>query len=128
MFSSKATSQDKKNMQSPATPGRLSLIQAVMCEDVKEKSPQNQAIVFPLSVGKVICFTAFDPVTETTIIFHNWFFKDKADSNRKFTLKSPRWATYSSMPLRESDRGPWRVEISDQQGNILRILRFSIVD
>ena len=30
--------------------------------------------------------------------------------------------------LREADRGTWRVEITDKEGNIFKILRFSITD
>jgi hypothetical protein len=32
------------------------------------------------------------------------------------------------MHLRKNDKGPWRVEITDEQGNIFQILRFSITD
>jgi hypothetical protein len=30
--------------------------------------------------------------------------------------------------LRETDKGPWRVEISDQNGRVFSTLRFSITD
>ena len=107
---------------------KLSLVQAVMCEEVMESSPKNQAIVFSISLGKVICFTSFDPVPAKTVIYHNWFFKDKAKSKIKLTLKSPRWKSISRIKLREKENGPWRVEIRDSKGKILRTLRFSIVD
>ncbi|MFC1822649.1 DUF2914 domain-containing protein [Thermodesulfobacteriota bacterium] len=107
---------------------KLSLVQAVICEDVMESNPKNQAIVFSISLGKVICFTSFDPVPAKTVIYHNWFFKDKAKSKVKLTLKSPKWKSISRIKLREQEKGPWRVEIRDSKGKILRTLRFSIVD
>jgi hypothetical protein len=30
--------------------------------------------------------------------------------------------------LRDADKGPWRVEISDEKGIIFHMLRFSITD
>jgi hypothetical protein len=47
-------------------------------------------------------------------------------SNKKF--RPPRWITYSTIQTRASDIGPWRVEVTDEQGALLQILRFSIVE
>ncbi len=113
-------------------PGRivkkLTLEQAAMCEEIKEYTPYNSAVVFSIKIGKVSCFTSFDPVPEKTFIYHKWYHRDKPSTKKKLTLNPPRWSTYSSILLRETDKGPWRVEISDQKGNLLRILRFSITD
>ncbi len=107
---------------------KLTLDHAVMCEEIKDFTPQNQAVIFSIKIGKVSCFTSFDPVPEKTVIYHKWFHKDDPSTKKKLTLQPPRWATYSSIQLRETDKGPWRVEISDQNGNLLNILRFSIID
>ena len=113
-------------------PGRivkkLTLEQAAMCEEIKEYTPYNSAVVFSFKIGKVSCFTSFDPVPEKTFIYHKWYHRDKPSTKKKLTLNPPRWSTYSSILLRETDKGPWRVEISDQKGNLFRILRFSITD
>ncbi len=106
----------------------LTLDHAGMCEEVKDKTPINQAVVFSIKIGKVSCFSVFDPVPEKTFIYHKWFHKDAPSTNKRLTLQPPRWATYSSIQLRETDKGPWRVEISDRHGNLLYILRFSITD
>ena len=99
-----------------------------MCEEIKEFAPYNSAVVFSIKIGKVSCFTAFDPVPEKTVIYHKWYHQDKPSTNKNLTLNPPRWSTYSSILLRETDKGPWRVEISDQNGNLFRILKFSITD
>jgi len=114
---------------SPASDSKaLTLAQAVMCEDIKDFSPQIPAIVFSITIGKVSCFTLFDPVPAKTFIYHNWFHRDEPSTRKKLSLNPPRWSTYSSIQLRETDKGPWRVEISDQRGTILHVLRFSITD
>ncbi len=107
---------------------KLTLENAAMCEEIKEYTPYNAAVVFSIKIGKVSCFTSFDPVPEKTFIYHKWYHRDKLSTKKKLTLNPPRWSTYSSILLRETDKGPWRVEISDQKGNLLRILRFSVTD
>jgi Protein of unknown function (DUF2914) len=111
-----------------SSPEKLTLVQGVVCEDVKDGSPQNVGIAFPVSVGKVTCFTDFDPVPRKTAIYQNWFRKDELNAKITLVLQPPRWATYSTIQLREIDKGPWRVEITDQEGQVLGILRFSITD
>jgi hypothetical protein len=111
-----------------SSPEKLTLSQGSVCEDVIDGSPQNMGIAFPVSVGKVACFTAFDSVPRKTVIYHNWFRKDELNTKIRLVLQPPRWATYSTIQLREIDKGPWRIEITDQEGQILGILRFSITD
>ena len=99
-----------------------------MCEGIKNLLPRNQAVIFSIINGKVFCYTSFDPVPEKTFIYHNWFYKDSLSTRIKLFLKPPRWAAYSSIKLREVDKGPWRVEITDNKGMALHVLRFSITD
>ena len=120
--------QNHQNSVADTVQNNLILDHAAMCEDVKDNIPINQAVVFSIKIGKISCFSMFDPVPEKTFIYHTWFHKDSPSTNRRLTLQPPRWATYSSIQLRETDKGPWRVEISDQKGNLLYILRFSITD
>ena len=113
---------------SVANAEQLKLFQAVMCEEIYSNTPKNPTVVFSASDVKAVCFSVFDPVPQKTVIYHNWFFKDKAKSKVKLTLKSPKWKSISRLKLREREKGPWRVEIRDSKGKILRTLRFSIVD
>jgi hypothetical protein len=104
------------------------LVQAAICETIQELTPQNRGIAFSVAIGKVICFTSFDPVPKEAVIYNNWFHRDRPSTKIRLTLKPPRWATFSSIKLRQADKGPWRVEITDQDGKVLQILRFSITD
>lgn len=104
------------------------LVQAEMCESIEQFKPVNPAVVFSISLGRVYCFTSFDPVFEETVIFHRWFRKDRLISNARLVLNPPKWASFSSMQLRPADKGPWRVEIVDSRDNLINTLRFSISD
>lgn len=123
LFPSQAFSQDKKG---PAE--TLTLVEAVMCESVREFVPVNQGVVFSSGIGRVHCYSSFDPVPNRTAIYHNWFHRDQLSSKQRLVLNPPRWSTFSTMQLREGDRGPWRVEVTDGNGHLLKVLRFSITD
>ena len=107
---------------------KLTLVRAVVCEEMKDGRPLNQGIVFPVDVGKVVCYTDFDPVPKKTAVYHNWYRKDELNTKIRLVLQPPRWAAYSTIQLREIDKGPWRIEITDQEEQVLHILRFSITD
>ena len=109
-----------------ATP--LEIFQAVMCEDVLANAPRNPTIVFSIAQKKAFCFSSFDPVTKKSVIFHNWFHRDVPSAKIRLVLNPPRWSTFSSIQLRKTDIGPWRVEITDEKGGILGVLRFSVTD
>jgi hypothetical protein len=107
---------------------KANLVRAVMCEDLQGRVPRYPAIAFSITLGKVFCFTDFDPVLEKTFVYHNWYFRELKRASVKLSLNTPRWATFSTVQMRATDKGPWRVEITDPQGSILKILRFSITD
>ena len=119
-------SEPKAEPSSHDVTKNLKLVQAVMCETIKDQIPQNHGVVFSVGTGKVLCFTSFDPVLQKAVIYHNWFHRDHLSNKLKLTLNPPRWSTFTTLQLREADEGPWRVEVTDQAGHILAILRFSI--
>ena len=107
---------------------QLTLDEAVMCEEIFANAPRNQTVVFSVAKEKAVCFTSFETVPEKTFIYHNWFYRDIPSSRIRLVLRPPSWSTYSSIQIRKTDIGPWRVEITDAQGRVLRVLRFSITD
>ncbi len=108
--------------------GKLKPQTALMCEDMQDHRPVNPSVVFAVAAGKVFCFTVFNSVQEKTHVYHAWYHEDKLITKRKLSLEQPQWKTYSSIQLREDDKGPWRVEILDQSDRVLETLRFSITD
>jgi hypothetical protein len=119
-------------LRKPASPVEVSLglkmTKSMMCEEVKENQPSNEGLTFSSDLGKISCYTEFDPVPERTSIYHCWYFKNNLSTRRKLILNPPRWSAFSQIQVRETEKGPWRVEITDEEGNILQTLRFSITD
>jgi hypothetical protein len=113
---------------SNANAQELTLSQALMCEEVSNNAPINPTVVFSASREKAICYASFDPVPEKTVIFHNWYHRDVPSARIQLTLNPPSWSTYSSIQLRKTDIGPWRVEITDEKGKVFAVLRFSVTE
>jgi hypothetical protein len=111
-----------------AATGKLTLSKAVMCESIKDYKPVNPAVVFSIELGRVSCFTTFDPVPKQTYIHHKWYRMGSLITDKRLTINPPSWSSFTSVQLRDADKGPWRVEITDENGKIMRILRFSITD
>jgi hypothetical protein len=111
-----------------ANAAQLKLFQALMCEDVVDNAPRNPTVIFSASREKAVCFSLFDPVPQKSVIYHNWFHRDVPSARIQLTLNPPRWSTRSSIQLRRTDIGPWRVEITDEKGTVLGVLRFSVTD
>ncbi|HOV86521.1 MAG TPA: DUF2914 domain-containing protein [Syntrophobacteraceae bacterium] len=107
---------------------KLALVQSSMCEKVENLAPVRPAIAFSVSVGQVYCFSAFEPVPQPTLIYHRWYHRDELSTQTRLRLYPPKWSTYSVIQLRETDKGAWRVEITDQDGRVFGVLRFSITD
>ena len=123
-----AKTQEKQAPSPSSSDEKPTLVQATMCASLKEGRPYNSGAVFPVGQGKVLCFTSFDPVPRKTVVYHSWFHRDVLITMQKLTLNPPRWSSYSTIQLREADKGPWRVEITDQEARMIEILRFSITD
>ncbi len=104
------------------------LARAVMCESLADYVPHRVAVVFPIEVGRIFCYTEFDSVPAKTFVYHKWFRRDQLVTTKRLVLKPPRWSSYSSIQLREADKGPWRVEITDRKGAVVKVLRFSVTD
>jgi len=109
-------------------PAKATLIQSVMCEAIKNFQPVNPAVVFSISQGEVFCFSKFDPVIEKTFIFHKWYKRDKLIFTMQLTLSPPKWSSFSRIQIRNADKGPWRVEIWNENNILLQTLRFSMTD
>ena len=111
-----------------AEPSQLQLFQALMAEDIYSNAPRNPTTVFSVEQKKAICYTSFNQVPQKLIIYHNWYHRDVPSAKIRLTLKPPSWSTYSSIELNQSDVGPWRVEITDESGKVIEVLRFSVTE
>ena len=102
--------------------------EAMMCEGVYDQKPVNPTIVFPVSKKNAFCFTDFPMVKEKSYIYHKWYRRDRLITKIKLEVLPPRWSVYSNISFREVDKGPWRIDITDSNDDLLKTLRFSVTD
>lgn len=107
---------------------KLTLVETIMCEKIVNRVPVNPSVVFPVTVNNSYCYTTFNEVSGKTVIWHKWFRKDILVTKIRLVIEPPKWSTQSGITIRESDKGPWRVEITDKEGKVLAVKRFSITD
>jgi len=120
--------QKTKNVPANGNSKELTLVEAYACEEMSGSTPKNRAIVFSSGLKKVYCYTAFDPVPGEMVIYHEWYRRDKLKAKVGLGLKPPRWSTFSSMRIRKSDQGPWRVTVTGPAGKVLGTVRFSVTE
>ena len=97
-------------------------------EDIREDQPVNPSLLFPVAAGKIYCLTNFKQMTDGDYITHHWYFRDDPVATFRLQLQPPEGTTFSFLQLRGVDKGPWRVEVKDAGGRLLKVLRFSVTD
>lgn len=100
----------------------------LICESVKNGNCERPAVVFSVDKKQAFCYTLFENIVSPRIIYHRWYHRGELTTQIRLKLQPPRWATYSSIQLREADKGPWQVEVVDETGRVYGVLRFSITE
>ena len=74
-------------------------------------------------VGKVYCWTKVLSETSPTTLKHVWFADDQQVFEIILDIKYPSTRTWSVKTIRA---GSWRVEITDDAGNVLSAVGFTV--
>ena len=98
---------------------------AVMCLDVRDRQPVIPGDSFSADVGKVWCWSKIKDGEDTTIS-HIYYHDGEEKAVVKLGIHSPLFRTYSSKRILPSWTGPWRVDIVDADGAVMKSLDFTI--
>ncbi|MFH1260074.1 MAG: DUF2914 domain-containing protein [Elusimicrobiota bacterium] len=91
----------------------------------KEIDGENTA--FPVSVGKVYCWSLIEGAQEPIEIKHQWLREGQLVSEVPLNVKYPRFRTWSYKTLAPELAGNWEVKIVDSQENVLGSLSFKVL-
>jgi hypothetical protein len=105
---------------------QLEVSVAAICRDVLDREPDGYGTSFPVSVGKLYCFTKVTGAQSPTQITHVWFFDGNERARVDLGVKSSSWRTYSSKIIQPHEIGKWRVDVEDFAGNVLKTLEFEV--
>ena len=108
-------------------PGNLlEVYKSAICPRIVDRQPVDQSVKYPADVGKVYCFSHISNIESPTQIKHVWIYDNIERARVALEVQPPSWRTYSSKRILPSDTGRWRVDILDQDGNVLKTLGFDI--
>jgi hypothetical protein len=111
-------------VENPAT----KLGDVFVCGLVEGARPLGRAVVFPSAHDRLYCYSNFPQVARQEQVTHRWFFRDREVAQFKLVIQPPRWSSYSSLKISAERKGPWRVEVIGEEGALLGVARFSVVD
>jgi len=113
---------------SRSVPGSPSVQEMVIATDVKKLRPSGVGESFPATVGKLFCFTriVWTGAKAETKIHHLWFYGDHLAQEVLLPVKGFNWRTYSLRPIPPEWTGSWRVDVTAEDGTLLKSVSFTI--
>lgn len=108
------------------TAGDVKVTTAVICHNVVDRQPVEPGTSFPVSVGRLYCYTKIENIKNAENIVHMWYYGDTQRAQISLNINPPSWRTYSSKIIQPHEIGAWRVDILDTTGNLLETVRFEI--
>ncbi len=107
---------------------RLTVPDAAICTEVKDREPSGTATQFLSSVGRLYCFTRIAGAAEPTHVTHVWFHDDKEVHRVDLQVGGPSWRTWSYKTIPPGWTGSWRVDVQDAGGEVIFSIPFTISD
>ena len=105
--------------------GQLQVTGAV-CREVVNREPVDSGTQFPVSVGKLCCFTKVEGAQPPTKVTHVWYLGDKERDRIDLTVNGATWRTFSTKTIRAGDAGSWHVDVLDAAGSVVKTLEFEV--
>lgn len=100
--------------------------EAVICQDIVDRTPVESGFVFSNNIGKVYCYTRVMGAKSDTEIVHNWYYNDVQVASVTLGVRSNNWRTFSSKNILPEFKGNWKVEILAKDGQVLKELTFTV--
>ncbi len=117
-FPKKESSHHEKNIE---------VIEATVCTDVKDRKPFGKDDSFQWSTDRVYIWNSIKCDSHLSSIRHIYFFEGKKVSDIVLDIRSPIWRTWSYKAIANKNFiGPWRVDITSADGELLKRVYFEI--
>jgi len=102
------------------------VIDIKFAKKIKNKEPVGVSDSFPNTIKKVYCWTKIRAFKVPTYVVHNWYYKNRLMASVKLDITYPVFRTWSSKKIFKNWIGKWRVEVLDEDGNIIALKEFEI--
>ena len=112
--------------EAPAEEQKLVAEEIKICTAIEDREPVGIDSIFADTLEKLYCFTKIVGATDTTSIYHVWYFGDEEKAEVNLPIKSGSWRTWSSKIIAKDWMGKWHVEIITEEGDLLGKKEFEI--
>ena len=100
---------------------------AIMATEITDRLPQGVGVQFDSTVGEVFAFTRIVGADGDTRVQHKWYYNDRLMADITLSVRSNNWRTWSSKKVLPEWAGDWRVEVVDEDGSVIEVLRFTVI-
>lgn len=106
-------------------PKQMTVAEAVLCRDVKNREAVKSATNFSASVGRIYCWVRIAN-GEKHKVRMVWKLDGKPTNGEWLEIGSPWWRTWSYKSLPKGFKGDASVEVVDEAGTVLKRLDFKV--
>ena len=108
---------------------KLVVIQTLACKKVKNNQPLYPGRRFPTDIGRVYCHTLFNNNSgKHSDIYHIWYMNGSLKAKVRIRVRDGKEIpAFSHREIKNSDKGTWKVEITDSDKKILDTVIFEVV-
>ena len=105
------------------------VLESKMCQKVKNNQPINPGTQFPQDIGKIFCHSLLDNNSgKHRDIYHIWYLNGDLKAKVRIRVRSGKEIpAISHREFGNSDKGRWRIEITDGDKKILDTIIFELV-
>lgn len=111
---------------SSANAGDISVEVIVIARGVENRIPIGVNDSFPSNVGRVYCYSKIVRGKEGNVVRHVWYYNNKPISEVSFNVTSSSYRFYSYKTIPPYAKGKWRVDLTMQDGTVLKSIDFTI--
>jgi hypothetical protein len=130
----KDTTAESRQRQVPAPSpkpttslAKMSVAEAIICENVKGRMPAGVQNSFPSSIPRVYVWSLIKAEKYPSKIRHIYYFGKQKISDVALDVRSFSWRTWSFQSISDKRyKGSWRVDIATADGQVLRRLYFEV--
>lgn len=111
----------------PAQSQAMDVVEGLITTQISDRQPVDSVQSYPASSGKLFCFTRIIGAAGDSRVFHVWYHGEREMARVELSVRSSDWRTWSSKSLLPGWTGDWRVEVVDDEGNLLQTISFSLL-
>lgn len=104
--------------------GEIEAEDMVFCRGINNLEPVGVSSQFFGTMDKIYCFTRITGASDTTTVYHVWYYGDEEMARVMLPVKSASWRTWSSKRMIDSWDGTWRVDVTAPDSSVIASREF----